>query len=81
MTTLLVDLETRRRLNEVTRALAGEFPNLAAEDVERTVTDVAGGLSRDARFTDFLPVLAYRLARDTLVTLHEHAASAADVAA
>lgn len=67
MATLLVDAETRRRLETVERSLVREFDDLPARVVEDEVADMSGEFLRQARIVDYVPLLTFRLARDRLL--------------
>jgi arsenate reductase len=64
-----LDPITRRHLEKATEALAGEFAGIfAPETIDRYIADSLDRLG-NARFSDFLPVLAYRFARERLRAL------------
>ncbi len=64
-----LDPITRRHVEKATEALASEFAGVfAPETINRYVADSLDQLG-SARFSDFLPVLAYRFARERLRAL------------
>ena len=64
-----LDPITRRHVERATEALASEFAGVfAPETINRYVADSLDQLG-SARFSDFLPVLAYRFARERLRAL------------
>jgi len=73
--TLLIDTETRRRLDTVGSALTTEFADLSPTLVVDAVDGTALELLRDATIVDYVPVLTHRLARDRLLL---HRASLAE---
>jgi len=60
------EVDNRRRLQQVEKRLTGEFPDLAVSMVQGEVRTVSAGLLARARFTDFVPLLVYRMARERL---------------
>ena len=60
------EVETQRRLKLVEVRLTNEFPDLAGWLVRREVRKVSAELLGRARFTDFVPLLAERGARERL---------------
>lgn len=67
MATLTADLE--KRLKRLPQDLQGEFPDVPADMIERTVDAGARELMARARFNDFVPVLVHKLAREQLLAL------------
>jgi hypothetical protein len=65
--TLQLAGELRQKLEHMPQRLAEDFPDANPDQVEREVEDVAEGLMKTARFGDFVPVLAYRYAREHLL--------------
>ena len=64
-----LDPITRRHVEKATQALVGEFAGVfAPETIDRYIVDSLDQLG-SARFDDFLPVLAYRFARERLQAL------------
>ena len=63
---------TQRQLERVAERLADEFPELSAEQVARDVRFHAAELLRDARVTEYVPLLVYRLLRELLL-IERHA--------
>jgi protein-tyrosine-phosphatase len=62
----VLDPITRRHVEKVTDSLVDEFSGVfARETIDRFITDSLDQLG-NARFSDFLPVLAYRFARERL---------------
>ena len=64
MATLNDDLS--RRLKRVPCDLKDEFPEVPLDEIESDVGTATRRLSETAHFTDFLPVLVHRAARDPL---------------
>jgi arsenate reductase (thioredoxin) len=63
-----IDLVTRKHLERVVETLAAEFDGVfTRETIGRTVDESAVRLGGEARFADFLPVLAHRFARERLL--------------
>jgi hypothetical protein len=58
--------DTRVALQFEVKLLLGEFPTLPKEDVIREIEAAATALLASARLADFVPILAYRSARDHL---------------
>jgi hypothetical protein len=65
MATLTADLE--RRLKRLPQDLQGEFPDVPADTIERTVDAGARELLAQARFHDFVPVLVHKAVREQLL--------------
>ena len=65
------DRDITRSLARVAEHLSAEFPELGSVAVQREVTQVARILLGTARFTDFVPVLTYRQARERLRNLEQ----------
>jgi len=64
-----LDPITRRHVEKATESLVGEFAGIfAPETINRFIVDSLDQLG-NARFSDFLPVLAYRFARERLKAL------------
>lgn len=64
-----LDPITRRHVEKATESLVGEFAGIfAPETINRFIVDSLDQLE-NARFSDFLPVLAYRFARERLKAL------------
>jgi protein-tyrosine-phosphatase len=64
-----LDPITRRHVEKATESLAAEFAGVfAPETIDRFIVDSLEQLG-SARFSDFLPVLAYRFARERLRAL------------
>ena len=64
-----LDPITRRHVEKATESLVGEFAGIfAPETIDRYIVDSLDQLGT-ARFSDFLPVLAYRFARERLKAL------------
>ena len=64
-----LDPITRRHVEKATESLVGEFAGIfAPETIDRYIVDSLEQLGT-ARFSDFLPVLAYRFARERLKAL------------
>ena len=64
-----LDPITRRHVEKATEALAAEFVGVfARETIDRYIVDSLEQLG-NARFSDYLPVLAYRFARERLKAL------------
>ncbi len=65
----MLDPITRRHVEKATEALEGEFAGVfSRETIDRYIVDSLDQLG-SARFSDFLPVLAYRFARERLRAL------------
>ena len=64
--TLPSEVETQRRLKQVETRLTSEFPDLEDRLVRREVREVSADLLAGARFTDFVPLLVDRIARERL---------------
>lgn len=65
----VLDPITRRHVEKATESLEGEFQGVfSRETIDRYVTESLDLLG-SARFSDFLPVLAYRFARERLRAL------------
>jgi hypothetical protein len=60
------EVETQRRLKQVEVQLTREFPDLADWLVRREFRKVSAQLLARARFTEFVPLLAYRSAYEKL---------------
>jgi hypothetical protein len=60
------DVEIQRRLKQVETHLTSEFSDLADWLVRLEARTAAAQLLARARFTDFVPLLAYRIARERL---------------
>jgi hypothetical protein len=65
MATLTADLE--KRLKRLPQDLQGEFPDVPADTIERTVDAGARDLIARARFHDFVPLLVHKAAREQLL--------------
>jgi hypothetical protein len=65
MATLTADLE--KRLKRLPQDLHGEFPDVPADTIERTVDAGARELLAQARFHDFVPVLVHKAVRAQLL--------------
>ena len=64
-----LDPITRRHVEKATESLAAEFAGIfAPETIDRYIVDSLDQLG-SARFSDYLPVLAYRFARERLQAL------------
>ena len=64
-----LDPITRRHVEKATKSLAAEFAGVfAPETIDRYIVDSLDQLG-SARFSDYLPVLAYRFARERLRAL------------
>jgi protein-tyrosine-phosphatase len=62
----MLDPITRRHVEKATESLEGEFDGIfSRETIDRYIVDSLDQLG-SARFSDFLPVLAYRFARERL---------------
>jgi len=57
---------TRSKLGQSTRMLLEEFGSFPATEVVREIEGIAQSLLKPARFDDYIPILAYRVARDHL---------------
>jgi len=57
---------TQLRLDHNARSLMREFAHLTGEDVIGEFEQVTQALMAGARFDDYVPILAYRFARDRL---------------
>ena len=57
---------TRSKLVNSTRMLLEEFGSFPETEVVREIERVAQSLLKPARFDDYIPILAYRVARDHL---------------
>jgi hypothetical protein len=75
MSTRPNEIETERRLKQVEKRLSAAFPDAADSLVRREIRAMYAELLRRARFTDFVPLLVYRLARERLL---EHQAAHID---
>ena len=65
----MLDPITRRHVEKATESLEGEFDGIfSRETIDRYIVDSLDQFG-SARFTDFLPVLAYRFARERLRAL------------
>ena len=64
MATLTADLE--KRLKRLPQDLQGEFPDVPADTIERSVDVGARELIAQARFHDFVPVLVHKAVREQL---------------
>ena len=60
------EVETQRRLKQVETHLTSEFRDLTGWLVRREVRTVSAQLLASARFTDYVPLLADRIARERL---------------
>jgi hypothetical protein len=61
-----LDPITRRHVEKATESLEGEFAGIfSRETIDRYIVNSLDQLG-SARFSDFLPVLAYRFARERL---------------
>jgi len=58
---------TRTKLDHVPQRLSDEFADVSPADVEPKVAEVARVLLAEARFTDFVPLLAHRFVRERLL--------------
>ncbi len=61
--------ETRARIDFATKVLVKEFGHVSREQIVGEVETVAEALLRDARFDNYVPILAHRFARDHLQQL------------
>ena len=61
-----MDPDTKRHLDAVEQDLVREFSSLSREAVHSHVEQIAGQLLSSASFTDFVPLLTRRYARDEL---------------
>jgi len=57
---------TRSKLVNSTRMLLEEFGSFPETEVVREIEQVAQSLLKPARFDDYIPILAYRVARNRL---------------
>jgi hypothetical protein len=64
--------ETQRRLSRMRRQLAREFPEISEEELDGLVAATSGSLLSEARFEDFVPLLAHRFVRERLLADAEH---------
>jgi hypothetical protein len=62
----LASAPTREKLTRLAGELRNEFTHVPAAEVERTLFVVAEELLADARFQDYVPLLAHRQARERL---------------
>ena len=62
--------EMKRKLDHVPRRLGDDFPDADPKQLALEVEHVAEQLLEDARFGDFVPVLAYRYTREHLLDDH-----------
>ena len=60
--------EVTKRLEHIPQELQAEFPHVPLTAIERNLNDRVRDLSAQARFNDFIPVLAHRAVRERLRT-------------
>lgn len=77
MTPAALDETFEKRMKQAENDVAREFDSLDRELVRAQFERVAGDLLRDARVTDFVPVLARRRVREILKAIPAPAAAAA----
>jgi hypothetical protein len=63
---LTLDDDTRTRLGRLRSGIAHEFEDLPEAEVERRFDAIVQALLDEATFGDFVPVLAWRYAREEL---------------
>ena len=63
-------LETQRRLAHVVERLSEAFPDVPSTVIKDEVRSISRPLILEARFCDYVPVLAYRFARERLEERH-----------
>jgi hypothetical protein len=63
---LLLDDDMRTRLGHLRSGIAREFEGLPEQEVERRFDAIVRDLLGEATFGDFVPVLAWRYAREEL---------------
>jgi hypothetical protein len=61
---LRVSDETKQKIERVPERLSDEFSDVAPSDVKEEVKEVTEDLLEEAKFEDFVPLLAYRRARE-----------------
>jgi len=69
---LAVDQETATRLARTRANLGQEFNRLPQMEVDKRFDGIVTQLLAEARFDDFVPVLAWRYAREELQTETAH---------
>jgi len=69
---LALDDETATRLARTRAHLGQEFDELPQAEVDRRFDGIVTQLLAEARFDDFVPVLAWRYAREELQTETAH---------
>ena len=65
--TVRVTGETKAKLEHVPQRLRDEFADVDPAAVEDEVAEVADSLLEQARFPDYVPLLAYRYTREHLL--------------
>jgi hypothetical protein len=73
----MTNAHTDSALNGMKERLVNEFADRSHADVAATFDNVTRELLAEARILDFVPVLAYRLARDRVARLPSDEARAA----
>ena len=63
---LTIDTETRTRLERMRASIVQEFEGLPLDEVDKRFELIVQELLDDANFGDFVPVLAWRYAREEL---------------
>jgi hypothetical protein len=66
---LVLDEDTRTKLDRIRAGVAHEFDRVPRDEVDARFERVVAKLLDDATFGDFVPVLAWRYAREALRTL------------
>ena len=66
---LTLDDDTRTRLGRLRSGIAREFDDLPEQEVHRRFDEIVRELLDEATFGDFVPVLAWRYAREQLSTV------------
>jgi hypothetical protein len=66
-TPLQVTAETRQKIDRLPERLSDEFADVAPQEIQEEVDELAEALLEEARFEDFVPLLAYRQSRDQLL--------------
>jgi hypothetical protein len=75
---MVLSATTQHRLAGLQLELEREFPNVPPQRVRAQLEKVTGRLVSDARFDEYIPLLAYRQARERLVLLEVSPQATAD---
>jgi hypothetical protein len=66
---LTLDAETRTHLDRIRASVALEFDEVPQQEADARFEAIVTQLLSEARFPDFVPVLAWRYAREALKTV------------